>query len=450
MKNLVSIKLNLKNSVVPVLWLCLLATAVESAEPLSTNSQIGTSEASPGTPAINWDAYPESRALPELLKLQNGAPVKTPEEWMHQRRPELKELIQREMFGYLPAPQPFTATVTKTVPDALAGKATLKEISLKFTQLPPEAPEIRLALWIPNRHPSGKVPVFLTLNYCGNANVTTDPQTTIHTDRYCSKKEWIGQRGGQADFWCVEQVIDRGYAFATYHESDTKADKNEWTDGLFPYLKSDQVPAGSQPATIALWTWGLLRCVDQLAQESQLDPRRICLLGHSRRGKTVLFAAAMDERIALVVPHQSGTGGMALSRENNQETVERINRVFPHWFCGEFKKFGGNEPRIPFDQHAVASLVAPRLLLDTEGDQDAWANFPRSLETLRAVNPVWKLLGKTGLVGSGLITSVAEIQRGKVGELLQLRLPEKHTLTNDFWTGILNYADLMLPKSTTP
>lgn len=401
------------------------------------------------TVVTDWTRYPEIAGLPDLFIARDGSRITTADAWITKRRPEIKELIQREMFGYLPAPQPFQATVTKLVPDALGGKATLKEISLKFTKLPAEAPEIRLALWIPNSKKGAKVPVVLTLNYCGNANVTTDPHTTIHIDRYCSKQDFVGQRGGQADFWCVEQVIDRGYAFATYHESDTKADKNTWDDGLFPFLKDPAIPAASQPATIALWAWGLHRCIDQLQTESPLDSSRICLLGHSRRGKTVLFAAAMDERVALVVPHQSGTGGMALSRENNQESVERINRVFPHWFCGEFKKFGGHESRIPFDQHAVAALVAPRLLLDTEGDQDAWANFPRSLETVKAAAPVWKLLGAEGVIGEGLVTSAADVKAGGVGDVVQLRLHEKHTLTSEFWTGILNYADTMLPEQPT-
>jgi hypothetical protein len=168
------------------------------------------------------------------------------------------------------------------------------------------------------------------------------------------------------------------------------------------------------------------------------------LIGHSRRGKTALLAAALDDRVALVVPHQSGTGGMALSRDSEQETVERINRVFPHWLSDRFTEFDQDVDRLPFDQHALVALVAPRPLLDTEGAQDPWANFPRALDTLKAADPVYKLLGAPGLQGTGLIQDDDPVVGPNFGTILQCRLDIQHTLNRAYWERILDYADAHL------
>ncbi|HEX6985142.1 MAG TPA: acetylxylan esterase, partial [Planctomycetaceae bacterium] len=225
-------------------------------------------------------------------------------------------------------------------------------------------------------------------------------------------------------------------------------DKHDFTDGLHACLDYEDVPERSRPGTIAAWAWGLHRAVDYLTTDPDVDPQRICLTGHSRRGKTALFAAAMDERVALVVPHQSGTGGMALSRNNDQETVERINRVFPHWFADEFTSFDGREDRLPVDQHLLTALVAPRPLLETAGLEDVWANYESALRNLRAADPVYELLGKRGLVGDGVLTGDDEMTRDNTGELLQYRLDTKHEFNRDYWRGILDFADLHLGRET--
>lgn len=137
---------------------------------------------------------------------------------------------------------------------------------------------------------------------------------------------------------------------------------------------------------------------------------------------------------------------MALSRDTQQETVERINRVFPHWFADQFTEFDYDVARLPFDQQALIALVAPRPLLDTEGAQDAWANFPRSLDALKAADAVYKLLGTPGLVGDGLVQNDEPILGPNFGTILQYRLDEKHTLNRKFWEKILDFADAYLGK----
>jgi hypothetical protein len=184
--------------------------------------------------------------------------------------------------------------------------------------------------------------------------------------------------------------------------------------------------------------------MDYVETVPEIDPKRMCLIGHSRRGKTVLFAAAMDERVALVVPHQSGTRGMALSRNNDQETVKRINTVFPHWFCGNFKAFNDNETQIPFDQHLLVALVAPRPLLDTAGLKDTWANYESALRNLKAASPVYEFLGAQGIQGDGVVQGDESITGPDFGTIMQFRLDTKHELNKDYWRGILDFADAQL------
>lgn len=383
---------------------------------------------------------PAVKDLPDVLTMFDGTLVMSKEQWLTKRRPELQRLFQHYMYGYLPPKPKIAATATKTVDGLCGGKVTLKEIEIRFTDLPDHAPRIHLALFLP-ANAKQRVPVFLGLNKCGNAEAVDDPAVTIDDAAWKHQNCPNPVRGNAVDFWCVEYLASRGYALATFHESNVDPDQHDFTDGIHPFYADEPAPPKSKPGTIAAWAWGLSRAVDYLVTDPQVDPKKVCLIGHSRRGKTALLAAAMDDRVALVVPHQSGTGGMALSRDSQQETVERINRAFPHWFADQFTEFDHDVERLPFDQHCLIALVAPRPLLDTEGAQDAWANFPRSLDALKAADVVYKLLGTPGLTGTGLVQDDESITGPNFGTILQYRLNEKHTLNQRFWEKILDFAD---------
>lgn len=392
------------------------------------------------------DELPDQPGLPSPLKMFDGTPVTTAAQWKQHRRPELIRLIQHYMYGITPPVPRLEMKVTKVDDTLFGGRGRLKEIDIRFVDLPENAPRMHLALFLPL--PMTKpVPVFLGLNKCGNQEVTSETAVTIHPDAWkhanCGKQP---ERGGETGFWSVEFLLSRGYGFATFHESDIDPDQHDWNDGIHPFYPHLPGPKESQWGTIAAWAWGLSRAADYLVTDADVDKDRLCVIGHSRRGKTALLAGALDERFALVVPHQSGTGGMALSRASEQEKVERINRVFPHWFNDTFTQFNDRESRLPFDQHCVVALVAPRPVLDTEGAQDAWANFPRSLDALRAADPVYKLLGAKGIVGTGLVQNDEAIVGPNFGTLLQYRLDEKHTLNQKFWEKILDFADAVLKK----
>ena len=341
---------------------------------------LGIAPASPdGFPSI--DRLPSRPGLPDPLVMFDGTPVTTRDQWFTKRRPELKALFEHYMYGKAPQPPDNVAgTVERHDPHYFGGKATKDEVTIHFG--PAGTPPIHLLFVVPNK-PRGGSPVFVALNFCGNHAVLADPTIALpevwmpeHCKGCAGNRATEAGRGTQVPVWSVEYAIDRGYAIATFYDGDVDPDKNDSTDGVEPHYRKpgETKPAADEWGTLRAWAWGASRVVDYLLTRPEIDPHRICITGHSRLGKTALLAAAFDERIALAAPHQSGTGGCALSRDNDQETVARITRVFPHWFDGLFPQFAGREDRLPIDQNLLMCLVAPRPIFDTEGLKDKWSN----------------------------------------------------------------------------
>jgi dienelactone hydrolase len=387
---------------------------------------------------------PASKSLPDPLVMLAGQRVMTKEQWLNERRPELKKLFQHYMYGYAPAaPDNVKADTRRTVSDYFGGKATLKELSISYGG--PGAPTFEVLLVVPNRR-SGPAPTFVGMNFCGNHALLTDREVAL--SKYWMRSQCPGcvdnratdaGRGTQLDVWNLEQSIDRGYAVATFYYGDVDPDKPDFTDGVHPhYYKSGQTEPGPHEwGSIAAWAWGISRVVDHLVTDRDIDSKRIAVVGHSRLGKTALLAAAMDERIALAIPHQAGCGGTAPSRGTVGESVERINTSFPHWFNDTFTKFNKQVERLPFDQHSLVALVAPRPVLFSNAVEDTWANPDGQFEVLKAADPVYQFLGVEGLGAD---------QQPELNKLLDSRLgyyirPGKHSMTRDDWEVFWNFAD---------
>ncbi len=401
--------------------------------------------------------------LPDPLVRFDGQPVRTAREWLTRRRPELKALFQHYMYGHLPPPpRAVTASHRYTNPAFLGGRATLREVVLRLG--PPGAPEINLAVVTPNggRKPA---PVILGVNFCGNHAALDDPGLALPTvwmPKHCpdcpDHRALPAGRGKDAPSWDVAQVIARGYALATFYHGDLAPDDAGATTGIRAFAASrDQArwlrkpaKAGICPAcperyargdydwsTLGAWAWGFHRAVDYLVTDRHVDARRIAVFGHSRNGKTALLAGAFDERIALVLCHQSGCGGAAPSRGRIGESVKQINDRFPHWFNAAFKQFNDVPARLPFDQHALIALCAPRPVLLSNAVDDQWANPSGQFEMLLAASSVYRLLGVPGLAAAALPPP---------GSLVSSRLgyfyrDGKHSTTSADWQAFLDFAD---------
>jgi len=150
-------------------------------------------------------------------------------------------------------------------------------------------------------------------------------------------------------------------------------------------------------ATLAVWAWGGMRVLDYLESRDDVDLDRIGIVGHSRGGKMALLAGAFDERFALVAANGSGCGGAGCYRIENEkcETLGKITEPerFAYWFHPRLRWFDGKEDRLPFDQHFLKAVVAPRALICTEAEGDPWANPLGTRATTRAAQKAFELLG---------------------------------------------------------
>ncbi|HTD67879.1 MAG TPA: acetylxylan esterase, partial [Candidatus Limnocylindria bacterium] len=199
---------------------------------------------------------------------------------------------------------------------------------------------------------------------------------------------------------------------------------------------------------------GDARLVDYLESDRDIDKARIAAVGHSRNGKTALLAAAFDERIALAIPHQAGCGGtgpnrvsekMAALQANGRptaETIAVINKNFPHWFNANFKKFNDTPAKLPFDQHELVALMAPRPVLLSNAEGDQWANPSGQFEVLKAAEPVYKLL-KAGGCDATEMSPLNKLVDSTLGYYIR---PGKHAMTSGDWLVFLNFADKNLGK----
>jgi len=390
-------------------------------------------------------ALPSQPALPDPLVMMDGRRVTSRAQWEKERRPELKALYQHYMYGAIPpAPGRMEMKVVGEHRDFLGGQATLKLLTLE-TGPGAGAPRIDLLLLVPNAR-RGPAPVFLAMNFCGNHALTADARVPLARGwLYDSCKGCTNHtateaaRGGQAQDWPLADIIARGYALAAFYSGDIDSDRKEVSDGIYAWRAGGD-PSRNNPTnrgSIAAWAWGFHRCVDYLVTDRDVDPRRIAAVGHSRNGKTALLATAFDERIALAIPHQAGCGGTAPSRGKVGESVLRINTAFPHWFNGEFKTFNEAPDRLPFDQHGLAALCAPRPLLFSNAQEDQWANPTGQFEVLQAADPVYRLLGVEGLQ-AGAMPPLRQLVDSRLGFYIR---EGKHSMTAEDWSIFLKFAD---------
>ena len=274
----------------------------------------------------------------ELLK-QRGLPAL-------QSREEMLEILQREVYGYLPEkPRTVSFEVTGRVcRNFCAGKATGnrltahcdlggKVFSFPFTSVLPTDGK--------------KHPFFIHMNFRPDV-----------PDRYMP----------------TEELVDAGFAVISCNYHDVVRDDADFTDGLAGCLFENGNRNATDPGKICLWAWAMHRMMDYAQTRPELEHTKGIACGHSRLGKTALFAAATDERFAMAYSNDSGCSGAALSRGKQGETVDFICNRFPYWFCENYQKYRQREKEMPFDQHFLLACIAPRCLLVGSATLDDWAD----------------------------------------------------------------------------
>jgi hypothetical protein len=364
--------------------------------------------------------------LPDPLMTKAGVKITTPAEWEKMRRPETLELFRKHIYGRTPIGRPdgLRFELVETNRSALDGKATLKRVAIHYSG-PGGQGMIQLSVFIPNHVPR-PAPGYLLICHRGRENI--DPT-----------------RKSRSEFWPVENMVERGYMAAAFHVSDLDPDKHDGfkdgVHGIFDPKGAERSPEAW--GTIAAWAWGASRAMDYFETDADIDHKRIGVLGHSRGGKAALWCGAEDQRFALVISNNSGCTGAALARRRKGETVEAINKSFPHWFCANYKAYNGKEHTLPVDQHQLIALMAPRLVYVASATEDAWADPEGEFLSCVEAAPVYRLWGFEGVGAAKFPKADHPLHTGKIGYHLRTG---RHNLTAYDWKCFMDFADKNWPR----
>lgn len=325
-------------------------------------------------------------------------------------RAEWIRLLAREEYGFSPPPPAWVRAETKAEePRAWAGKAVHRTVSLGF--------------------PTPKGDFSFPVDY---VLPITDKRTPLIV--YLSFEKYPVGRYGP-----IEEIVDHGYAMAVFCYNDVTADLDDGFSSGLAGRYDRTGDDGTSWGKISMWAWAASRVLDHALTLDGVDGKRVFCVGHSRLGKTSLWCGVQDERFAAAVSNDSGCSGAAITRDKQGETVKDIVTRFPHWFCGNYRRYAGREHEMPFDQHMLLAAMAPRPLYVASADEDTWCDpYSEFLSCLEA-GKAWRALGAKGLVHGGRMIRPGEfLHEGDIGYHLR---SGTHFLSRYDWQMFLRFMD---------
>ena len=368
---------------------------------------------------------PEPQNVPELLKTSMGSTVSTKEDWENVRAPEILEWFTTYEYGRRPAEAEDRSRVsfeTVGVCDAFGGKAIRKLVKIKYAG-PEGNHEFTATAYIPKT--AKPAPAFVTV--------------LLSVQHGWTKRAADGSLSSR--FWAAEEIVSRGYATVGFANTDVAADDNVgFSQGIFKAVQKESERDAESWATISAWAWAASRVMDWIETEPLIDAKHVGVVGHSRGGKTALWAGATDRRFALVCSNDSGCSGAKLNhiRLPGSESITRITDVFPYWFCGNYRQYRGREMEMDADQHWLLALIAPRALCVASATQDNWAGPLGEWWSAKLASPAWKLYGKKGLAAREFPKKQAVQQDGGISYHIR---EGGHMLAPYDWERYMDFAD---------
>jgi hypothetical protein len=335
------------------------------------------------------------KELPDPFLTENGTRIETKDQWIKQRE-ILSEYIMRYEYGHVPPPSP-VVMINNDVDSVIQGnRGIIRKKTVTLVTGPKGSMKFKINLFLPEKG-DGPYPTIVDGDLCwGSLLKRLNPDGLI-------------------------SLVKRNYIIVEFDRTNFAPDKNIRNEGVFPlYPDYDW-------GVLAAWAWGFHRTIDYLVTQKIVDRNRIIVTGWSRGGKACLLAGALDNRIALTAPNCSGTCGSGPIRfvEDGGEKIDDIVARFPYWFNDTFRQFTGeNRFKLPFDQHTLIALVAPRAYLSTNGLKDTWANPKGTAQAHQAAKEVFKMLGDETKAG-----------------IFYANSGHDHNL--DKWVALLDFADMV-------
>lgn len=406
---------------------------------LGISAELGASP-----PRLSPPNYDEAKVpqyeLPDPLVSPTGERIESDVAWQKRRR-GLLEQFAHEMFGHSPPRLSGMTFAVKEVAATYDGLAIKKTVAIKLSGAP-NSPVMTLVTYLPAKR-LAPAPVFLGVLLFKREDAVPDPGPALFPPgkepASIPKEDLPGRK-------TMEVILKRGYGVASIDPADFAPDDAKTYDqGIIKATRVAGSPRGENEwGAIAAWAWGLSRALDYLETDVDVDAKRVIAIGHSRRGKTALWAGAQDERFAMVISNNSGCCGAALSRRQYGETVGLINSRFPHWFCLAFRKYNDREGELPFDQHELVALSAPRPVYVASAVDDRWADPKGEYLAAVAANPVYRLFGHKGLEGDWP-PPLNQTVGARIGYHLRVG---RHALADFDWMRYLDFADRWLSRKT--
>jgi hypothetical protein len=391
-------------------------------------------------PKTNYDeALSGSFVLPELLRMQDGTQIRRRSQWFD-RRTELLNLFETHVYGRCVLPKPDVNAripASGTLPSGL-GRWREVRLDLGATRY------LDVLVVLPN---SGRAPLFAGLNYNGNHAVLNDGGIRLNTSWMRERPGAVdnhralpASRGIEASRWPLDAIVGAGFGVATAYYGDLFPDHN---DGRAASVLAALDPQSrSTCGAIGVWAWGLSRILDYLQMADDVDSKRVAVIGHSRLGKTALWAGAQDDRFAMIISNESGEGGAALARRNFGETIRDLNERFPYWFTPQYKEYSADPSKLPVDQHQLLSLAVPRPLYVASAAEDLWADPLGEFLALTYTAPAYRLFGlkvvETPMPPAG--------QSKRAGVTAYHVRPGKHDINAEDWAEFLTFAHSLWPN----
>ena len=323
---------------------------------------------------------------------------------------ELLDILLREEYGYLPSrPYSVEAVIEKRNKKFCAGKAVL--LTLRLT-CKADFGEFSFPLYYVSPVGREKVPCFIHINF-----------RDLIPDMYQP----------------TEELVDNGYATLTFCYKDVTSDNGDFTDGLAGVIYKDGKREPDACGKIGLWAWAAMAVMDYAQTLPELDKEKICVVGHSRLGKTALLTGAIDKRFYCAFSNDSGCSGASLSRENTGETIRAITDTFPYWFCENYYKYADNEEKLPFDQHWLIGANIPHKVYVASAEGDAWACPENEYRACIAASEYYKANGMKGFVYENDTPAVGEqLGEGDIGYHMRRGL---HFLSREDWLYYIKYLN---------